>query len=111
VTYTLQYFNPKLQAQIESWPSSILASFVRISVQMQLSGPHLGLPYTKALGQGLFEVRAKGTEGIGRVFFCCLKGQRVIFLHGFIKKTQNTPLKEIRIAKKRMQEAHDEKNS
>jgi phage-related protein len=111
VTYILQYFNPKLQTQIEKWPTSVLASFVRISVQMQLSGPHLGLPYTKALGQGLFEVRAKGTEGIGRVFFCCLKGRRVIFLHGFIKKTQNTPLKEIRIARKRMQDAHDEKNS
>jgi phage-related protein len=111
VNYILEYFNPKLQTQIEKWPTSILASFVRISVQMQLSGPHLGLPYTKPLGQGLFEVRAKGLEGIGRVFFCCLKGQRVIFLHGFIKKTQNTPLKEIRIARKRMQEAHDEKNS
>ncbi len=111
MTYILQYFNPKLQAQIESWPSSILASFVRISVQMQLSGPHLGLPYTKALGHGLFEVRARGNDGIGRVFFCCLKERRVIFLHGFIKKTQNTPLKEIRMARQRMQEVDHEKSS
>ncbi len=111
MTYILEYFNQKLKTRIEKWPTSVLASFVRISVQMQLSGPHLGVPYTKALGQGMFEVRAKGIEGIGRVFFCCLKGRRVIFLHGFIKKTQNTPLKEIRIARKRMQEAHDEKSS
>jgi len=76
-----------------------------------MSGPHLGLPYTKALGQGLFEVRAKGIEGIGRVFFCCLKERRVIFLHGFIKKTQNTPLKEIRMARQRMQEVDHEKSS
>jgi len=33
-------------------------------------GPALGSPYTKALKDGLFEIRAKGKEGIGRSFFC-----------------------------------------
>lgn len=92
--------NPKLQTQIEGWPTGIFASFVRITEQMQLSGPNLGLPYTKALG-----------EGVGRVFFCCMKGRRIVLLHGFIKKTQNTPLKEIRIARQRMHEVPDEKNT
>jgi phage-related protein len=32
-------------------------------------------------------------------------------LHGFIKKTQNTPLKEIRMARQRMQEVDHEKSS
>lgn len=111
MTYILQYFNPKLQAQIEGWPTGIFASFVRITEQMQLSGPNLGLPYTKALGEGLFEVRSRGCEGVGRVFFCCMKGRRIVLLHGFIKKTQNTPLKEIRIARQRMHEVPDEKNT
>jgi phage-related protein len=56
------------------------------------------------MGDGLFEVRARGTEGIGRAFFCCFSGRRVVILHGFIKKTQKTPLKEVQIARKRLKE-------
>ena len=111
MTYILQYFNPKLQVQIERWPAGILASFLRIAEQMRQSGPNLGLPYTKALGEGLFEVRSKGREGIGRVFFCCVKGQHIVLLHGFIKKSQDTPVKEIRMARQRMREVFNEKTT
>jgi len=75
---------------------------------MVASGPNLGMPYTRPFGDGLFEIRAKGTEGIGRAFFCCVVGRRVIILHGFIKKTQTTPAKELEIARKRLKEIkHD----
>ncbi len=67
-------------------------------------GPALGLPYTKALGSGLFEIRAKGAEGIGRSLFCTLKDQEVVILHSFIKKSQKTPHKEMGIARKRLKE-------
>jgi phage-related protein len=66
--------------------------------------PKLGLPYTKAFGDGLFEIRARGQGGIGRAFFCTMVGKRVVILHGFIKKTQATPPDEIKIARKRMKE-------
>ena len=72
-----------------------------------MSGPNLGLPYTKAFGDGLFEIRARGKEGIGRAFFCTMVGKRVVILHGFIKKTQATPPDEIKIARKRMKEMND----
>ena len=66
--------------------------------------PALGSPYTKPLGEGLFEIRAKGKEGIGRSFFCMVKGKEVIILHSFIKKSQKTPKKEMKIASKRLKE-------
>jgi phage-related protein len=72
-----------------------------------VSGPNLGLPYTKAFGDGLFEIRARGKEGIGRAFFCTMVGKRVVILLGFIKKTQATPPDEIKIARKRMKEMND----
>jgi len=76
--------------------------------QMVISGPNLGMPYTRPFGDGLFEIRAKGVEGIGRAFFCCVVGRRVIILHGFIKKTQTTPSKELEIARRRLKEIkHD----
>ena len=66
------------------------------------------MPYTRPFGEGLFEIRAKGPEGIGRAFFCCLVGRRVVILHGFIKKTQATPTQELKIARQRLKEVtHD----
>ena len=60
------------------------------------------------MGQGLYEIRAKGQEGIGRAFFCMIIGKENIVLHGFIKKTQKTPAKELNIAMKRLKEVRDE---
>ena len=67
-------------------------------------GPALGKPYTESLGEGLFEIRAKGKEGINRSLFCTLKGKEIIILHSFIKKTKKTPKKELKLARKRMRE-------
>ncbi len=63
-----------------------------------------GLPHTKPLEKGLFELRVKGKEGIARVFFCTKIGKKIIMLHSFIKKSQKTPKKEIKTAKSRMKE-------
>jgi phage-related protein len=62
----------------------------------------LGLPLVRPLGRGLWEVRSSLTHGrIARVIFCISDGQMVL-LHGFIKKTQKTPVQEIDLALKRM---------
>ena len=104
MNYIIQFYSERVRKDILGWPSGISASFARITEQMVESGPNLGMPYTKALGNGLFEIRAKGPEGIGRAFFCTLVGQRVVVLHGFIKKTQQTPVGELRIALRRLAE-------
>ena len=67
-------------------------------------GPNLGGPHTKAFGEGLFELRLKGAEGIARVFFCTLVGKRIVILHSFIKKSDKTPPREREIAEVRMKE-------
>ena len=104
MTYSLYFFNAAVEAEIEEWPSGINASFTRITEQMIETGSNLGAPYTKAFGDGLFEIRARGAEGIGRAFFCTQIGRRIVILHGFIKKTQKTPDKELKIARKRLKE-------
>jgi len=65
---------------------------------------NLGLPHTDSFGGGLFELRLKGSEGIARVFFCTMVEREIMMLHGFIKKTQKTPEKELKIAKARLKE-------
>ena len=71
---------------------------------MEVYGPNLAMPHTRAMGDGLFELRIKAAEGIARIFYCTLVGQRIIFLHAFVKKTQKTPRGAIEIARERMKE-------
>jgi phage-related protein len=56
------------------------------------------------MGDGLFELRPRGREGIGRALYCFVVGGRVVIVHAFIKKTQATPERELRVARKRMKE-------
>lgn len=104
MNYTLAFFNRGVQAEVLGWPAGIAAGFARIALRMEAHGPDLGMPYTRPLGKGLFEVRAKGPEGIGRAFFCTLLGSRIVVLHAFVKKTEKTPRREIAIAMRRMKE-------
>jgi phage-related protein len=64
--------NENVQATIDAWPVGIRAFYARITERMCTFGPNLGMPFTDSLGQGLFEIRAWGKEGIGRAFFCTL---------------------------------------
>ena len=59
----------------------------------------IGMPHVRPLGDGLHEVRSNFTSGIARTLFCINK-EKMILLHGFIKKTQKTPTKELAIGKK-----------
>jgi len=107
MNYTLEFYSESVQDEILDWPDGIQASFTRIAEQMTVHGSNLGMPYTKPFGDGLFEIRAKGRKGIGRAFFCTLVGRRIVILHGFIKKTEQTPAKELRIARQRLKEVQN----
>lgn len=96
-----------MQAEIESWPVDVVADYARIVELLIEYGPYLRLPHSRALGEGLFELRPRGKSGIVRAFYCFLAGQRVVVLHPFIKKSQQTPAGEIRIARKRMREVRN----
>lgn len=102
--YSVEYFNARVRAEIESWPVDVVADYARIVELLIEHGPNLRLPHSRAFGGGLFELRPRGKSGIGRVFYCFLMGRRVVVLHVFIKKSQQTPEHELKIARKRMKE-------
>ena len=70
-------------------------------------GPDLRMPHSRAMGDDLFELRPRGPEGIGRALYCYVYGQRIVIFHAFVKKTQETPEKELRLARKRMKEVRN----
>lgn len=98
------YYDDQVQAEIEGMSPVHLARLAHIRALIEIDGPDLGHPHTDSFGDGLFEMRLKGPDTIGRVFFCYLKGKRIVFLHSFIKKTQKTPSREIANARQRMDE-------
>ena len=100
--WCITFYSKKVEEETLSFPTGILANFIHIAEMIEEFGPALGKPYTAPMGDGLFEIRAKGKEGIGRSLFCQVKGQEVVVLNSFIKKTQKTPRKELELARKRM---------
>ncbi|GLQ95501.1 type II toxin-antitoxin system RelE/ParE family toxin [Dyella acidisoli] len=104
MAWQISYYNAKVAAHIEGWPSGVRANFLRIVEVMAELGPDIGMPHTRAMGAGLFEVRAKGREGIGRAFYCSIVGRRIVILHAIIKKTEKTPSHDLDVARARLKE-------
>ena len=102
--YSIEYFHPKVLTEIEAWPADILADYARIAELLLEHGPNLRLPHSRTLGDALFELRPRGRSGIGRAFYCFLIGRRVVVLHAFVKKSQQTPDRELKLARKRLKE-------
>jgi phage-related protein len=102
--YSIEYFNARVKAEIESWPDGILADYARLVELLMDFGPDMRMPHSRTMGGGLFELRPRGREGVGRAIYCFAVGQRVVILHAFVKKTQETPEHDLKIALKRMKE-------
>ncbi len=70
MNWEIIYYNEAVRLWVDSLPVGIRAYYARITEAMRQYGPNLGMPYTRALGEELFEIRARGKEGIARIFFC-----------------------------------------
>jgi phage-related protein len=107
MNWSITYYSEPVQNEILALPAGFLARFLRYADRMELYGPDLGMPHTRAMGEGLFELRLKAAEGIARVFYCTMIGKRIVMLHQFTKKTEKTPLRELAIARRRLKEVKD----
>ena len=99
-------FHRSVKEQILAMPPKVQARFIRLLELMEKHGPNLGAPHTKSMSNGLFEVRAKAKEGIGRALFCYTKVKQIHILYAFMKKSQKTPKEIIQIARLRMKEVN-----
>ena len=102
--YRITYYSDAVQEEILALPDTLAARYIVLTRRMEALGPNLGEPHTKAFGNGLFELRLKGAEGIARVFFCAIISRRVVMLHSYVKKTDKTPLRELAVAESRLKE-------
>lgn len=104
MAYDVEYFHPRVLAVIEAWPVDLLADYARLVELLMVHGPNLRMPHSRTMGDGLFELRPHGRSGIGRALYCFLVGRRVVVLHALVKKTAQTPDKDLKLARKRAKE-------
>ncbi len=107
MAWNIKYHTKAIESFVLSMPDGLQARYLRLTDMMLEFWPNLGMPHTRAMSEGLFELRIKGKEGIARVFYCTLIGQKIVMLHGFIKKSEKTPPTELRIARERLAEVKE----
>jgi len=104
MSWIIDYYSEDVRLEIASLPAGIRASYARLTNLLEEFGLDLRMPHSRAMGGGLFELRPKGREGIARVFYCMKVGRKIIILHSFIKKTNETPKRELDLAHRRQKE-------
>ena len=109
MNWSIHFYSERVRNDVDAWPMGIHADFLRLIGLMEQHGADLRLPHSRAMGEGLFELRCKGAEGIGRAFYCTVVGRNIVIVHSLIKKTQETPAADLRLARKRVKEVHREK--
>ncbi len=103
--WAVEVLNDTVEAELLSLPKDMQARFLKISELLESFGPQrLGLPHVRALGEKLWEMRLTGRDGIGRALYTAAAGRRLIVVHVFVKKAQNTPRRAIDLALKRLRE-------
>lgn len=84
---------------IKNQQPATIAKVVHLIDLLEIHGPTLSMPHAKRLDMNLYELRIRGKEEI-RILYG-FKGKTIYLLHGFKKKTQKTPAKELELAKLR----------
>lgn len=105
MTWTVETLNEAVDAELEALPSSLRARLVRIFELIETAGlENVREPHVQQLERKLWEIRARGADGIARAIYLTATGQRVVIVHAFVKKTQKTPKAALELARRRARE-------
>ena len=97
----IKIYNESLEKFIYSLEKATVAKTLRTINFLEKFGRDLKTPHAKKISGGLFELRIRGKQEI-RIFYTFFNSD-IVLLHGFIKKSQTIPAKEIKVAKQRQQ--------
>ncbi len=105
MVWTVETLDQIVDEELEALPSDMKARFVWISQLIEIHGlQNVHEPYIKHVEDILWEIRMKGKDGISRALYVTVNPERVVVVRVFVKKTQKTPRREIKLALKRAQE-------
>ena len=89
---------------LDSLDSKMSAKLVGLMEILEEKGTELRMPYSEHLEDGIFELRCKQGSNITRVMYFFYVGKKIVATNGFVKKTQKTPAKELKLAKERRED-------
>ncbi|NKB59022.1 MAG: type II toxin-antitoxin system RelE/ParE family toxin [Alphaproteobacteria bacterium] len=105
MNWTVETLNALVDRELEALPVDQRAKFLRIAELIEAKGlDRVREPYVKHLEGPLWEIRMKGRDGISRALYVTATGRRVVVVRVFVKKTQKTPRREIKLALDRAKE-------
>ena len=105
MAWKVETLNETVNSELEALPADIRARFVRIAGLIEAVGlPHVREPHVKHIRDGIWEIRLKGKTGIARALYATAEVQRVVVVRAFVKKTEKTPAREIKLALQRAKE-------
>jgi len=105
MTWAVEFLNADVRGELEVLPVDVRASFERIVRLVHAFGlERIHEPYIKHIDGPIWEMRLKGKDGIARALYVTAIGRRVVVVRVFVKKTQKTPGREIKIALERAKE-------
>ncbi len=95
------------EAEMDALPPGLQARLIRLMELIESIGlENMREPHVKHIDGKLWKLRAKATEGIARGLYGALTGRRVVVLHVFVKKSQQTPRRALALAYQRMKEVN-----
>jgi phage-related protein len=108
MSWSVGFVNDAAEAEVSALPKDMRSRFAQIALLIKDRGLlAMREPHVKHLSGKLWEMRLKGRDGIARSIYVTASGQRVLVLRTFVKKTQETPRREMEIALTRMKEVRE----
>ena len=98
--YELPDGSKPVELFLDSLNDKLAAKTLRNISLLEKNGNRLGMPFSKHLEDGIFELRTEQGSDLTRVLYFFIIGEKAVLTHGFVKKTQKTPHGEIERAKK-----------
>ena len=86
---------------LDTLDNKMAAKLVGLMEVLEEKGLELRMPYSEYLEDGIFELRCKLGSNLTRALFFFYIEKKIIVTNAFVKKTQKTPAKEIKLAKER----------
>ncbi|HKJ70573.1 MAG TPA: type II toxin-antitoxin system RelE/ParE family toxin [Gammaproteobacteria bacterium] len=108
MSWSVEILDHRVEKELKKLPADMQARFLHVAELLEEFGPEgVGMPHVRPLESKLYEIRLKGKAGIGRAIYIGAKGNRLVVLHVFQKKTRAAPRQAIDLAKERSKEIDD----
>lgn len=95
----IKNFTTNIDRFLDDLEKGTRSKVAQVLDMLEFCGNEIGMPFSKSLGGGLFELRISGKVSI-RIIYCFYQNYAIL-LHIFIKKTDKIPRRELNLAKRR----------